>query len=115
MDDQIGIISPYSAQVSLIRELLPSESQVEVGTVDGFQGLEKEVVIFSTVRSNPQGSIGFLNDSRRINVAVSRARRQFILVGDSSTLKRNKVFMSLVSYIKSCGLVMEMTGRDSEE
>ena len=115
VDDQIGIISPYSAQVSLIRELLPSESQVEVGTVDGFQGLEKEVVIFSAVRSNPQGSIGFLNDSRRINVAVSRARRQFILVGDSSTLKRNKVFMSLVSYIKSYGLVMEMTGRDSEE
>lgn len=113
-DRGIGVISPYSAQVSLIRELLPDESQVEVGTVDGFQGLEKEVVIFSAVRSNSQGKIGFLNDSRRLNVAVSRARRQFILIGDSSTLEKNKVFLSLISYIRMCGLVMEMRGMDVE-
>ena len=84
----IGVISPYAAQVGLIKESLPNDSQVVVSTVDGFQGMEKDVVIFSAVRCNADGRIGFLGDRRRLNVAVSRAKRQFVLVGDTVTLKK---------------------------
>ena len=109
-DNVVGIISPYSAQVGLIRESLPIESQVVVSTVDGFQGMEKEVVIFSAVRCNIHGRIGFLNDSRRLNVAVSRAKRQFVLVCDTATLGKNTTFGSLINYIKQKGLVLNMRG-----
>ena len=111
LDEQyVGIISPYAAQVNTIRQALPHGSRVMVSTVDGFQGMEREVVIFSAVRCNEEGKIGFLNDRRRLNVAVSRAKRQFVLVGDTATLKKNKVFYSLIEYIKGCGLVVKMRG-----
>lgn len=87
----VGVISPYSAQVRLISRALASErdSQVQVSTVDGFQGREKEVIIFSAVRSNKQGRVGFLADWRRLNVALTRARKVLIVVGTASTLKND--------------------------
>jgi len=99
----IAIITPYSAQVTYIRELLSSTvySQLEVGSVDGFQGREKEVVVISLVRSNPSRTIGFLQEKRRLNVAITRARRQVVLVCDSETLCSNAFLHYLVDYFQT--------------
>ena len=90
----IGVISGYQAQVSeLIRRIDPDAPtrwqnlHIEVATVDSFQGRECDVVLYSTVRSNPQGNIGFLRDDRRINVALSRARHLLVIVGDDQTMR----------------------------
>lgn len=83
--EQLAVISPYDAQVKLLRELLPEEG-LEIDSVDAFQGREKEAVVVSLVRSNPDGEIGFLADVRRLNVAITRARRRLVVVGDSATL-----------------------------
>jgi len=89
----IGVITPYRAQVTLLRELRaaggPALEAVEISTVDGFQGREKEAIVISCVRSNAAGAVGFLSDRRRFNVAVTRARRHVALVGDSETLRRD--------------------------
>jgi len=86
---EIAVISPYSAQVHLIRshlgEMFPD---VEVKTVDGFQGREKEAVVLSLVRSNEKGMVGFLSDERRMNVAITRAKRHVCLICDSDTIGR---------------------------
>jgi ATP-dependent RNA/DNA helicase IGHMBP2 len=85
--NDIGVISFYAMQVELIGQLLGQEyPDVEVNSVDGFQGREKEVVLLSTVRSNPERSLGFLTEHRRLNVAVTRARRQLVVVADRQTL-----------------------------
>ncbi len=85
--ENIALISPYSAQVRFLESLLPEkEKDIEVGSVDGFQGREKEVVIVTLVRSNLEGELGFLVDKRRMNVALTRARRKLIVIGDSATL-----------------------------
>ena len=90
----VGIISGYQAQVStLTREIDPSNQarwqnlHIEVATVDSFQGRECDVVLYSTVRSNPEGNIGFLRDYRRVNVALSRARSLLVIVGDHHTMR----------------------------
>ncbi|EPQ30240.1 uncharacterized protein PFL1_02356 [Pseudozyma flocculosa PF-1] len=108
--EQITVLSPYSAQVSLISSLLrtatfppppplPTDGggsavtaaavngeAIEVGTIDGMQGREKDVVIISLVRSNENGQVGFLDEKRRLNVAMTRAKRQLVVVGDSETV-----------------------------
>ncbi|HVV98841.1 MAG TPA: AAA domain-containing protein [Planctomycetaceae bacterium] len=99
---QAAIIAPYAAQVRLLRTLQPVEG-LEIDSVDGFQGREKEVVIFSLVRSNPQGEIGFLEDIRRTNVALTRARRKLIVIGDSSTLASDPFYGRLIEYCESIG------------
>ena len=93
----IGVITPYAAQVALLRALraeagAPLEG-VEVSTVDGFQGREKEAVIITCVRSNDRGEVGFLADARRMNVAVTRARRHCAVVSDVETLSRGDPFL----------------------
>lgn len=95
---QIAIISPYSAQVTLIREMLQEQDHVvvEVNSIDAFQGREKDVVILSLVRSNGEGTVGFLGEMRRINVAMTRAKRQLVIVGDSETLSRDEDLKDLV-------------------
>ena len=93
----IGVISPYGAQVRLLRELLDVPG-LEIDTVDGFQGREKEAVVISLVRSNPRGEIGFLSDIRRMNVAMTRARRKLIMVGDSATLAGHPFYSRLLEY-----------------
>lgn len=87
---QIGVISPYSAQVAVIKKLLAPhyDNKIEVSTVDGFQGRENEVIIVSLVRSNDNREVGFLNDPRRLNVAMTRAKRQLCVVGNIELLQQ---------------------------
>jgi len=99
----IAVISPYSAQVRLLRERLAGQSEIEVDSVDGFQGREKEAVIVSLVRSNADGAIGFLEDVRRTNVAMTRARRKLIVIGDSATIAAHPFYQRLVAYFESIG------------
>ena len=97
----IGVIAPYGAQVRLLREQLPAD--VEVGTVDGFQGREKEAIIISLVRSNNHNEIGFLREIRRMNVALTRARRKLIVIGDSATITTHPFYERLVAYFEQIG------------
>ena len=99
---EIAIIAPYAAQVRLLRRN-SSYKAIEIDTVDGFQGREKECVLISTVRSNPEGEIGFLGDARRMNVAITRARRKLIVIGDSATLGVSPFFKSLLDYFEKVG------------
>ncbi|KAF6264977.1 P-loop containing nucleoside triphosphate hydrolase protein [Scenedesmus sp. NREL 46B-D3] len=101
----IGIITPYSAQVALLRELRPEKlaGSLEISTVDGFQGREKEAIIISMVRSNASGEVGFLADARRMNVAVTRARRHVALVADSETVSKDAFLGRLVAYVEQHG------------
>ena len=95
----IAVITPYAAQVCHLREqLLPWG--IDVDTVDGFQGREKEAVVISLVRSNSQGEIGFLADTRRTNVALTRARRKLIVIGDSATIGAHPFYQRLLEYFE---------------
>lgn len=98
----IAVIAPYAAQVRWLRENAIYD-QLEIDTVDGFQGREKEAVVISLVRSNSIGEIGFLSDARRMNVALTRAKRKLIIVGDSSTLASSPFFQSLLTWIEESG------------
>ncbi len=98
--EHIGVISPYDDQVDLLSNILPP---VEVKTVDGFQGREKEVIIVSFVRSNEEGDIGFLRDYRRLNVAITRAKRKLIAVGDPYTLSSDPIYNKFLNYVKELG------------
>ncbi|MGY8645364.1 MAG: AAA domain-containing protein [Candidatus Poseidoniales archaeon] len=96
----IGIITPYAGQVRAIRNSMSERlDDVEVRTVDGYQGREKEVIIFSCVRSNPEKNVGFLSESRRLNVALTRAKRGLIVIGDPDTLRSDKNWKAWLDYI----------------
>ena len=104
----VGIISPYRAQVQLLRQLLrkneslkPFRRLITVNTVDGFQGQERDIIVISLVRSNDEGQIGFLRDLRRMNVAITRARMKVIILGDRHTLTRHSFYRKLWQYIQS--------------
>lgn len=98
----IAIISPYAAQVRLLRERAVAPD-LEIDTVDGFQGREKEAVVISLVRSNREGEIGFLADTRRMNVALTRPRRKLIVIGDSATLGGHSFYAALLDYFQAIG------------
>ncbi len=98
--DQIAVIAPYAAQVRIIRNRLQLPA-IEIDTVDGFQGREKEVVIVTLVRSNPEGEIGFLADTRRTNVALTRAKRALRVIGDSATLANHPFYRDMLDYFES--------------
>ncbi|MCE9548770.1 MAG: IGHMBP2 family helicase [Planctomycetia bacterium] len=98
----IAVISPYAAQVRHLREELFAP-RVEIDSVDGFQGREKEAVVISLVRSNTEGEIGFLSDVRRMNVAMTRARRKLLVVGDSATLSNHPFYRRLIEYFEHVG------------
>lgn len=100
--EEIAVIAPYSAQVRFLRDKCKNSS-VEIDTVDGFQGREKEAVLISLVRSNAQGEVGFLGDTRRMNVAMTRAKRKLIVIGDGSTLGRNSFFQSWIEHTENQG------------
>ncbi|KAG1079387.1 hypothetical protein G6F42_023794 [Rhizopus arrhizus] len=90
-EDQIGVITPYAAQVSkLKRDIREHWPGIEIGTVDGFQGREKEAILLSLVRSNDTGEVGFLAEKRRLNVAMTRAKRHLCVICDSETLLGTK-------------------------
>jgi ATP-dependent RNA/DNA helicase IGHMBP2 len=99
---EIAVIAPYSAQVRLLRDQL-SIPELEIDSVDGFQGREKEAVLISLVRSNSEGDIGFLADVRRMNVAMTRARRLLVIVGDSATLACHPFYQRLLTYVEEIG------------
>ncbi len=106
-EEYIGIISPYLSQVKRIKKML-QESAIEIKSVDGFQGREKEIVIISFVRSNPDGKIGFLKDLRRLNVAITRAKRKLICIGDGDTLSCDEVYEKFIAYIRKNGKIVEV-------
>lgn len=112
--EQIAVISPYSAQVKYLRGKI--KHAIEIDSVDGFQGREKDVVIVSLVRSTPvlsgasarlaqskDGGIGFLADTRRMNVAMTRAKRKLIVIGDSATITAHPFYEKMVKYFESIG------------
>jgi superfamily I DNA and/or RNA helicase len=104
----VGIISPYRAQVQYLRRLLmkreyfkPFRRLISVNTVDGFQGQERDIIVISLVRSNDEGQIGFLRDLRRMNVAITRARMKLIILGNAPTMTRHPFYRQLWQYIQS--------------
>jgi ATP-dependent RNA/DNA helicase IGHMBP2 len=97
---QIAVIAPYAAQVRLLRNRLQLD-ELEIDTVDGFQGREKEAVVISLVRSNAEGEIGFLADTRRTNVALTRAKRSLQMIGDSATLANHPFYRDLIEHFES--------------
>ena len=99
---EIAVIAPYAAQVRLLRDQCNIPG-LEIDTVDGFQGREKEAVLISMVRSNRDGELGFLADSRRMNVALTRAKRQLLVVGDSATLSNDPFFVKMLDYFERIG------------
>lgn len=114
-----GIISPYRAQVRMIRKLLKMQrfyrrirGQISVRSVDGFQGQERDVIVVSMVRDNEKGDIGFLGDLRRMNVAITRARMKLIVVGNSETLCQHKFYAALFEHFQRHGQVVEYRPTD---
>ncbi len=104
----IGIITPYKDQADLIEKKIVEEN-LEIDTVDGFQGREKEVIILSLTRSNDEGIIGFLKDLRRLNVSLTRAKRKLIVLCDKSTLSSNEVYDRLFHHIEKVGNSFEIS------
>ena len=101
----VGVISPYRAQVQYLRQMVkkesffkPYRSLISINTVDGFQGQERDIILISLVRNNPKGDIGFLRDLRRMNVAITRARMKLIILGDKTTLSFNDFYKKLHAY-----------------
>ena len=104
----VGIISPYRAQVQYLRSLIkkreyfkPFRHLLTVNTVDGFQGQERDIIVISLVRSNDEGQIGFLRDLRRMNVAITRARMKLIIIGDKDTMTRHPFYRRLYEYVEA--------------
>ncbi len=101
----IAVISPYKDQVDLLDRKF-DEEELEIKTVDGFQGREKEAVIISLTRSNKENSIGFLEDVRRLNVSLTRAKRKLIVVGDSSTVSAHETYRNFLNYVQDNGKIV---------
>jgi ATP-dependent RNA/DNA helicase IGHMBP2 len=101
----MAIISPYRNQVHLLQELVraaPSlrehADKITVNTIDSFQGQERDIVYIGMTRSNADSRIGFLSDTRRMNVAMTRARKKLVVIGDSATLSRVPFYANLIAY-----------------
>ena len=104
----VGIISPYRAQVQYLKKLIkkyeffkPYRRLISVNTVDGFQGQERDVILISLVRSNDEGQIGFLKDLRRMNVAMTRARMKLIILGNKNTMTKHPFYKKLWEYVEA--------------
>ena len=101
----MAVITPYLAQARLLRQLLaePVRLGLEIDTVDGFQGREKEAIVLDLVRSNERGELGFLTDTRRMNVALTRARRALVVIGDSATLGNHRYYNDFMEAVEIYG------------
>ncbi|KAL3671995.1 hypothetical protein V7S43_002661 [Phytophthora oleae] len=111
----VGFVSPYKEQVRVLRQEItrseiPANVSIEVNTVDGFQGREKDVIVFSCVRSSKRGGIGFLRDIRRLNVAITRARFCLFVVGNVNTLVRDETWAALVKSARDRKLIIRTEG-----
>lgn len=124
LDERVdfGIISPYKSQVQLLRRLIKHEKELKqflpyitVNTVDGFQGQERDVILISMVRGNDEGRIGFLNDLRRMNVAITRARMKLIILGDTSTLSKTRFYRKLIDHVTRNGQMLVIPGMPKDE
>lgn len=93
-----ALISPYAGQVQLAKDQLPKE--LRISTIDSFQGQEREIIVISLVRSNPEAVIGFLKDYRRMNVAITRAKERLFVIGDSSTIGQDPFYSSFLEYME---------------
>jgi superfamily I DNA and/or RNA helicase len=107
----VGVISPYRGQVGLLTELgleyrseLPDSMKIEVQTIDSFQGQERDAIYVSLVRSNDRSEIGFLQDYRRMNVAMTRAKKKLVLIGDSATLGHDPFYKALIEHCELLGV-----------
>lgn len=107
--EQIGIISPYKAQVKLLKNILDKYideiqelKKLEIDTVDSFQGREKDLIILSLVRSNAENRIGFLKDYRRLNVSISRAKSRLVIIGNIKMLSKNNLYNDIFNKINDC-------------
>lgn len=98
---ETAFISPYAGQVLMAKEVLPK--QMRTSTIDSFQGQEKEIIFLSLVRSNDHCEIGFLKDYRRMNVAITRAKEQLVVIGDSATIGADAFYHSFLDYIEQHG------------
>ena len=108
-EKDVGVITPYALQVKTLKELLEGEGiSVEVNSVDGFQGREKEAIVISFVRSNDKKDIGFLKDYRRLNVAITRAKKKLICVGNVKTLEVDPVYRRFIEYLKENGKILNL-------
>jgi hypothetical protein len=119
--NSIGVVSPYTGQVQLIKSMIGNDPEfvsilknsttatsIEVKSVDGYQGRERDVIIFSAVRSNRQGNLGFLTDWRRLNVALTRAKTALLVIGDLDTLEEgDKHWSAFAKWCKSAGCVVD--------
>ncbi|MFT6873387.1 MAG: ATP-dependent RNA/DNA helicase IGHMBP2, partial [Roseivirga sp.] len=110
LDKSVGIIAPYKAQIELLRDLVMKNpafdavrENIVVNTVDAFQGQERDVIYIGLTRSNEQNEIGFLKEYRRMNVAMTRAKTQLVIVGDSATLGRDSFYNSVIDYSQQIG------------
>ncbi len=99
----IGIISPYRAQINTLESLFADQKNVVVNTIDSFQGQEKDIIYISLVRSNEKGDIGFLKDYRRMNVAMTRARKKLVIIGDSGTLANDAFYARFINFAEQTG------------
>lgn len=107
----VGIVAPYKAQVKMLDEVISKSElaekhdnlQITVNTIDSFQGQERDIICISLVRSNDKGEIGFLSDTRRMNVAMTRARKKLIVIGDSATICSNDFYNAFVEYATNNG------------
>jgi ATP-dependent RNA/DNA helicase IGHMBP2 len=106
----LGIITPYSAQVDHLRKLAEASPLLQevwplvtINTVDAFQGQERDVIAIGLVRSNEQGEVGFLSDIRRTNVAMTRAKKKLIIIGDSATLSNHPFYLELLEHVQAEG------------
>ena len=96
-----AFLSPYSGQIAAAKEMLPEA--LRVSTIDSFQGQEQQTIILSLVRSNDDGDIGFLKDYRRMNVAITRAKEQLFVIGDSATIGADKFYSDFITYVEKYG------------
>lgn len=101
----IGIISPYKEQLSVLKnqfqqiaEFQPYADKISINTIDSFQGQERDIIYICMTRSNTEGSIGFLSDTRRMNVALTRARKKLVVIGDSATLSVHPFYDRFIRY-----------------
>lgn len=107
----IGIISPYMAQVAVLKKYLFKQqfiakeriNHIDINTIDSFQGQERDIIYISLVQSNAKGNIGFLSDIRRINVAITRARKKLVIIGDTATIGQHPFYSKLIDYANEIG------------
>ena len=110
VDMSIGIIAPYKAQTEVLRELIKDNEafdevrdNISINSVDAFQGQERDIIYISLTRSNDKNEIGFLKEYRRMNVAMTRAKTQLVIIGDSGTLGKDNFYNAVLDYAQKVG------------